>query len=583
MSIRSVPNFSPALKPHAEWVDQNVGNKDGQLSTEELETYKQKFPDATMYEPLKGELNQATGAPPVANTTTATGGAVNVAGGNGVLGFLLNKAGATPAGGTTAASVSTVKQSLPLDALTKIGASSAGEVFQLDSDSVATMSVRARQVVHPTHGPGTELSMRLTPKESMELSVAFGGGSLAGAQLAPFQLEKAEFKDGATVMATDAAYQPQKGYSGALQAHRVDEPGKFTIEYVPPKDNPQAYRDRLRIRVFGKTDAERKANLDSALTRLQNTALVADADKLQNERLLRLSVMRMVDPKRAEELGANLAALDTAALDAELKARGVDEQRMKGVHTEEVFPGQMTPVDPALGEQYAQLGVRAVMVGVREVDFAAKILSSDGLMSSLERYGRGIHKAGASLTADEASGGAEFAFTRMVTPKAVASSASISSSYGAGAVQLLSVGDEMKKLLSRTDWHAYASDSYGVTVSKSQAQDDPLAKSEMDKRQAKFSERPVLGDLVAQINGDKPAPGVYGNGSFATSNEACFKSGVAARAWTHAVVQNDTAKQQLIKALTDQGVTQLGGQPLDKAVLVAQNWKQVSDALAWPG
>jgi hypothetical protein len=149
MSIKSVGNFSPALQPHADWVDKNLGNKDGQLDAQELQVYKLKYPDATMFEPLNNELAAVTGQAAVTKTE-AKGGAVNVGGGGGVLGFLLAQKGAVAAGTTTAQTASTgVRQSLPMDSLTKIGASSAGDVFQLDADSVATMSVRARQVIFP--------------------------------------------------------------------------------------------------------------------------------------------------------------------------------------------------------------------------------------------------------------------------------------------------------------------------------------------------------------------------------------------------------------------------------------------------
>ena len=61
----------------------------------------------------------------------------------------------------------------------------------------------------------------------------------------------------------------------------------------------------------------------------------------------------------------------------------------------EVFPGHLTAVDPELGENYAKLACWACSPGVRSVDDAVRIpLSSDGLMSSFERFARGITSRG---------------------------------------------------------------------------------------------------------------------------------------------------------------------------------------------
>ncbi|MEW5854342.1 MAG: hypothetical protein AB2A00_36545 [Myxococcota bacterium] len=584
MTIRSVPSFSPTLRPHAEWIDQNVGNKDGQLSAQELEAYKGKFPDATMYEPLKGELGTPVAAPVAPTSTVGGAEGMRLA----QMGSGLVQLGAAE----KTLPPSSVRPSLPLHALTRIGAEPAGEVFHLDSSGVATMGVRARQIVHPQHGPGTELALRLTSFLSLQTTLGLAGGQLQATQV-PFQLERAEFKDGATVLAADGAYGPttpnkpgEWGTAKPLQAWLFEEKGKYSLEYIPPKENPQAYRDRVRLRVYGATDAERAANLKAALSALGEPDLLADADAVQSQRLLALSALRMVAPERAEALAQELGDITLATLRQELAQAGIDDARLAGMRLEETFPGTMAPVDPVLGEKYAQLGVKTVMVGVRELEFAVKILGSDGLMSSLERYGRGLHKAGASLTSDEASGGAEYAFLRLVTPRAVEAATRISSSFGAGKVQLISTGEQMKQMLSRTDWHAYPNDSFGVTVSRTQAEGpaaDAIAKAEYDKRKSKFTTRPVLEELVAQVNGDKPAPGAWSGSttSFQHNNEICFKNGVPAGAFTHAVVADAATREQLVGALKAAGITQVHGVPVENAVLVASTWKDVATQLGW--
>ncbi len=465
---------------------------------------------------------------------------------------------------------SSVQSSLPLDALTRIGNTASGAVYHLDSSLAGAMEVKVRQIVTPNKGPATELNARLTHAESLQLANRIAG--MPEAKKDAFLVEKASFDGKATVMEESGSYRP------SLSAQRIEDEGRFSLEYVPSTGNHQAYRDRLRIRAFGSSDAERKTNLEHALSKVGMSKLVTDADPLQTQRLVRLSVLRMVAPQAAETLGQRLQDVSLAEMDEALAKHGIGPERLAQVRIEEVFPGHMAPVDPALGKAYADLGVRALMVGIRELDSARLILTTDGLMSSVERYGRGLHKAGASLAADEASGGAEFAFLRMVTPAAIESSKSISSSYGAGRIQLLSVGERMQEQLSRTDWHAYPNDSFGVSVGKWQADSDAVSKAEYNKRTSKFSARPVLDELVGQVDGKLGGSNPYVSG-FRTSNETCLKAGVPARAFTHAVVGDEQTRTQFIELLRANGVDQLNGKPLEEAVLVARTWDQVDSQL----
>lgn len=477
-----------------------------------------------------------------------------------------------------------VPTSLPIDQLSQVGRTPGGAAFQLDGGSVEGMEVRVKQIVHPTHGPGTELAMKLTAEASLQLSLGFGGNHLPGATSAPYVVERAKFENGATVMEAEG-YVPvvsgKYGGSEPLQAHRLEEAGKYSVEYVPPRGNPQAYRSKLRVRVFGATDAERKENLQSALARLTMPELVADADPARSEILRRTSVLRMVAPAQEEAILHGTEPVTLQGVDQALAESAVAPERMGGVRVSEVFPGHIAAVDPVLGKAYDELGVRALMVGVRKTDHVVLILTSDGLMSSAERYGRGIQSAGASLSSDERSGGAEYAFTRLVTQKAIEGGSSISSAFASGEVQLLSTGEEMKQLLSRTDWHAYASDNYGVAVPKYQTEGphaDEVSKSVYNQYQEKFTERRVLGELVARVNGEQEAPGSYGSG-YRASNEVMFRSGVPAQAFNYAIVASESLRAEMIEKLKAAGVSTLGGKPVEQAVLVATDWKQVGQQL----
>ncbi len=464
---------------------------------------------------------------------------------------------------------SSVRTSLPIEQLTKIGASESGEAFHLDSSKVARMEVRARQIVTPTGQKGTELSLRLAPGASRDLSARIAAGELP-TTLTPYSVEKASFKDGAQHLEAEGAYLPRAITEATTNAHRVEESGKYTVDFIPQKGMSQAYRDRMRIRVFGDSDVERQNNLEAALQKMGLRALIADADPLQSQRFVRLSLLRMVAPGKVEALASRLSELSLSELDAALAEAGVDAERVKNARVEEVFPGHMAVVDPSLGEAYVNLGARAMMVGVKELDTVARVLTSDGLMSTTERYNRGLHRPGASSATDEQSGGAEYAFTRLVTDDVMKGSNDISRSMFSGVAQLLSLGDPLKKLLSRTDWHAYAKDTYGATVAASQVEgtDGDAALSSLLSRYGKYGERPSLKQLLDAIEA--------GSGGFASSNEACFGQGVSSGAFTHVAVKDETARQELLGKLKEAGVTALHGAPIEERVIVAKTWNDVA-------
>ena len=92
--MKPISTFGPRTRPHADWIDKNIGDGDGMLSETELAEYKRRFPDATEYEALARELGISA-----SNTTatTSTNSSVDVGQGKGVLGFLLKRGGAIDA------------------------------------------------------------------------------------------------------------------------------------------------------------------------------------------------------------------------------------------------------------------------------------------------------------------------------------------------------------------------------------------------------------------------------------------------------------------------------------------------------
>ena len=77
----------------------------------------------------------------------------------------------------------------------------------------------------------------------------------------------------------------------------------------------------------------------------------------------------------------------------------------------------------------------------------------------------GLRAGAARHLRTSCSGGAEFAFLRMLTKGASTFKWPIRDTYGSGVVQLLSTGAPMRAQLSRTDWHAFPEDRVPVSAS----------------------------------------------------------------------------------------------------------------------
>jgi hypothetical protein len=230
-----------------------------------------------------------------------------------------------------------------------------------------------------------------------------------------------------------------------------------------------------------------------------------------------------------------------------LKAAGIDPREAATRKIEEVFPGHFAPVDPSQGQRYRDLGVQYLFAGVRKLESVIAILEGEGLMSTRERYSRGLIIEGASSAADLCSGGADYAFTRMVT--SAATGHKLAGAYGTGDYQLR-YGTEV---LRRTDWFAYPQDQFGAT------RDEKL-----------FKERKYGEELVAAIKTGGPAYPGQPEGSYATFNETMFATGIPNRELEAIYTQDEAKRMALLSALTERGITEVAGKPISEFVQVRQ-------------
>ena len=132
----------------------------------------------------------------------------------------------------------------------------------------------------------------------------------------------------------------------------------------------------------------------------------------------------------------------------------------------EVFPDYHTMVSEGKHYEYeAEHGEFAVFHGVGSGDRIIKMLQSGGLMSSHERFRRGLLVTGMSSAKDFQTGGADSVFVRTV----VEGSGGNSWSKGFDGYTFV-MGPE---LYDRTDWYAYESDQYGATDSRFEGRQSP--------------------------------------------------------------------------------------------------------------
>lgn len=456
--------------------------------------------------------------------------------------------------------------------LTGVGRSDEGETFLVGGQLAVNQSARVTAIRHPQHGEGSEIMLALLPAESKRLEEQL---KTDGVAKQPAVIDDAGFDlaQGTSLLGNSTPLAPLQYDATPTKAFRFELPGKYCLEFLGREGVSKAYRDIVRVRVYGASNTERLANLKAALEGPRLTALLEPPSTEYTEKVILQGLLRHRSPQLSDELLERLATTPVEELRTAALAQGLDVARISRARLTEVFPGHNAVVDPGLGQDYLDAGIKGLFVGLREAAAVARILKSDGLMSYTERTNRGTFRPGASNSADERSGGARFAFSRAITAGAYSKPVSIGSSYGAGVAQLLSVGDRLKHVLSRTDWFGYPSDLYGATLTAGEIAAEPALNLSSPGKQGAYSKRLAGKALVDAIDN---------KGSFSVGNELCFDSGLG-NVWTHVVVPTEQAKADLIKLLESVGIPDFNGRPFQEAVLVATQWTAVRDQLAKQG
>ena len=205
----------------------------------------------------------------------------------------------------------------------------------------------------------------------------------------------------------------------------------------------------------------------------------------------------------------------------------------------EVFPGYSTFVESGKHNEYlAKYGedVRAVhMLNSMSVDSVYRVLTT-GLMSTTERFSRGVVKNGISSVLDIDSGGADNVFTRIMNAEQ------------RGKIQNHAVVLK-PEIFDRTDWYAYNVDSYGST------------------NEAHFAGRLAPEEIFQRTMGDLK--------HYSADNEQMFRTGIGVD-YIEAIEVDELDRDELLEGLHEKGLFEVNGRPIEE-VIVAREFDEDDD------
>ena len=200
-------------------------------------------------------------------------------------------------------------------------------------------------------------------------------------------------------------------------------------------------------------------------------------------------------------------------------------ERAEKLTRREVFPGYSTFVESGKHNEYlAKYGedVRAVhMLNSMSVDSVYRVLTT-GLMSTTERFSRGVVKNGISSVLDIDSGGADNVFTRIMNAEQ------------RGKIQNHAVVLK-PEIFDRTDWYAYNVDSYGST------------------NEAHFAGRLAPEEIFQRTMGDLK--------HYSADNEQMFRTGIGVD-YIEAIEVDELDRDELLEGLHEKGLFEVNGRPI---------------------
>ena len=298
---------------------------------------------------------------------------------------------------------------------------------------------------------------------------------------------------------------------------------------------------RVQIEATGDPVKDRKA-LEQILDKAGLKNLTADPTDAEELLLKKTRIAWQQDPKAMEKCRYMTGTAREKEIDKILKGAGIDDNRVRNMKLQEVFPGYSTYIDDAAGTAYRKAGATHIWAGVDGEDSVVAICKSDGLTATNYRITSGMKKCGASPGADMMSGGADNVFVRLGTTK---NTDRYRASYLGDTYRIIIDPEE----LSRTDWYAHEYDRYG-------------AANPTDWR---WQERPSSLQFVKDMKK-----------SYNGSNELMFRHGISTDKFVGISCETQSARTRLLNAFHNAGVTEINGVPLEEFIQVTKEIGQDS-------
>lgn len=296
---------------------------------------------------------------------------------------------------------------------------------------------------------------------------------------------------------------------------------KTTVAMVPG-EQVRALIGAVRIEVKGLTDVDQIAEkVDYAFQSLKITEALSTPDQ-QAENQYKKARWRWHHRSERDEIWQR-------EKDQHQQKQGTGLiDRLK---RQEVFPGYFTIVDPGISEHYQEKERFFLIHNIFNPDNLVPALKT-GLLSSHERYKRGIFTTEGSTQEDFESGGADSVFLRMLPESAK------DYEIPSNGVNLII----KPTVLDRTDWYAYNYDKYGTTEPK------------------KFDQRPYPEHFIAAQQQN-----------FEPTNEIMMRRGIPPEMISSIVVTGEQQKISITSSLQAAGIQEVNGIPLDQFINVATN------------
>lgn len=243
---------------------------------------------------------------------------------------------------------------LPIDNLDDLGASAAGDVFSLDETTVSCMEVRVRQIVDAAR-EATQFDLRLTPDAAKDLKLRLTRAlskALPGATVtqAPYVVDQGSyswFHQAIVFSRKEALPAQQRLCTAGWKRPRSTSWSSSPIALKPIAARCACGCSGPMTRSENGTSKKPSRSRASRLPWPMRTCY-------QSKRFLRLSLLRMVAPGKAEAFSESLATTSLKDLDEALGPAGVTQQRIAQAWLKEVFPGELGDRRPRAREGLRQ-------------------------------------------------------------------------------------------------------------------------------------------------------------------------------------------------------------------------------------